>query len=115
MDVWQLKGLGVHFEEVWQRKDLRESGVDSKGFRDGLWRAHLEVWMAKDLAFSQIESKGVAGAIASDNFEDLSDFPEVWQGKGLEGEGQKFGEGALTGRTGRGTIPTDMPLLWHPR
>src|SRR5258708_4282123 len=111
LDVWQLKGLGVHFEEVWQRKDLRESGVDSKGFRDGLWRAHLEVWMAKDLAFSQIESKGVAGAIASDNFEDLSDFPEVWQAKGLEGEEKKLGDGALTGGTGRGIIPPDISVL----
>lgn len=34
---------------------------------------------------------------------------EVWQGKGLEDEKQELEEGALTGRTGRGTIPPDMP------
>jgi hypothetical protein len=111
LDVWQLKRLGAHFAEVWQRKDLRESCIDSKGFRDGLWRPHLEVWIAKDLAFLQFESKGVAGATASDNFGDLIDFPEVWQGKGLDDTGQGLGKGALTGRTGRGTIPPNMSPL----
>ncbi len=58
-----------------------------------------------------VESKGVASAIASDNVEDLSNIPEVLQAKGLKGEEQELGEGALTGRTGRGTIPPDMALL----
>lgn len=43
--------------------------------------------------------------------ENLSDFPEVWQAIGLEGEWQKLGKGVLTGGTGRETIPTDMLLL----
>ena len=58
---------------------------------------------------------------ASDDVEDSSDFPEVWQARGLTGEGQELREGALTGATGRGTIPTDMMLLlskssgkWQP-
>jgi len=33
----------------------------------------------------------------SDEVENLSDFPEVWQARGLEGAGQELGEGALTG------------------
>ena len=48
---------------------------------------------------------------ASDEVDDLSDFSEVWQAKGLVVEGQELAEGALTGGAGRGTIPTDMSLL----
>jgi hypothetical protein len=37
------------------------------------------------------------------------DCTEVWQGKGLEDERHELEEGAITGKTGRGTIPPDMP------
>ena len=111
LDLWQLKELRAHFADVWQIRDLGESEIDSKGFRDGATGVLVGVWISKELAQLVIESKGVAGVVASDNVEDLSDFPEVWQAKGLEGEGQELGEGALTGGTGRGTIPPDMPLL----
>jgi len=56
-----------------------------------------------------MESNG--GAVALDNVEDLDDLVKVWQGKGLEAGRQQLGDGALTGRAGRGTIPTDMSLL----
>ncbi len=109
--VWQLKELWAHFAEVWQIKDLRESGVDSKGFAVEDADVFLEVWILKELAGSMIESKGVVGAVASDNVADFADFPEVWQAKGLAAEGQKLGESALTGRAGSGTMPPDIPIL----
>jgi hypothetical protein len=88
LDVWQMKELWAHFADVWQIKSLGESGIDSEGFTvrvSGVW---LKVWIPKELAQLVIESKGVAGAIASDNVVDWSDFPEVWQAKRLGGEGQ---------------------------
>jgi hypothetical protein len=109
--VWQLKELSAHFAEVSQIKDLRESGVDSKGFAVEVADVFLEVWILKELAGTMVESKGVAGAVASDNVAHLGDSPEVWQAKGLEREGQKSGESALTGRAGSGTIPPDIPIL----
>jgi len=111
LDVWQGKELGAHLADVWQGKNLGKSSIDSKGFMAVLLGACLEVQIPKELAYLLIESKGVAGAFAFDNVEDWSDFPEVWQPKGLESEGQELGEGALTGRTGRGTIPPDMRIL----
>ncbi len=108
LDVWQGKELRAHFTDVWQGKSLGESGIDSKGFMAVLLEVCLEVQIPKELAYLLIESKGVAGTVAFNNAEDWSDFPEVWQPKDLEGEGQDLGEGALTGRTGRGTIPPDM-------
>jgi len=111
LDVWQLKELWAHFAEVWQIKDLGESCVDSKRFTSVNFGPCLGVWIAKELAFPTIESKGVASAQASNNVKDLANFPEVWQAKGLEGEGQQLGEGALTGRTGSGTIPPDILIL----
>ena len=69
------------------------------------------MWIPNELAQLVIKSKGVAGAAASDNVGDLNDCPEVWQAKSLKGEGQKLGEGALTGGTGRGTIPTNIRIL----
>src|SRR5712664_107198 len=60
-----------------------------------------------------IESKGVAGVFAFDNFENLSGSLEVWQTKGLEDEGNKLGDGALAGRTGKGTIPTKITPVYH--
>src|SRR5258708_10063005 len=111
LDVWQLKELWAHFAEVWQLKDLRESGVDSKGFAVEVADALLEVWILKELTGSMIESKGVAGAVVSENVADLANFPEGWQAKGFDCEGQQLGEGALTGRTGSGTIPPDIRIL----
>jgi len=111
LDVWQGKELRAHFADVWQGKSLGESGIDSKGFMAVLFGACLEVQIPKELAYLLIESKGVAGAFAFDNAEDWNDFPEVWQPKGLVGEVQELGKGALTGRTGRGTIPPDMRIL----
>ncbi len=47
--------------------------------------------------------------MASDDVEDLSDFPEVWQAKGLEGEGQELGKGVLTGEPVRGPSRLTCP------
>jgi hypothetical protein len=111
LDVWQIKELWAHFLDVWQMKDLGESGIDSKGFRVGVSRADLEVWIPKELAQLMIESKGVTDAFASDSVEELSDSPDVWQGKGLEEEERELGSGALAGGAGRGTIPPDIVTL----
>src|SRR5260370_32103066 len=83
LDVWQGKELRAHFADVWQGKNLGKSGIDSKGFMAVLLGACLEGQIPKELAYLLIESKGVAGAFAFDNVEDWSDFPEVWQPKGL--------------------------------
>jgi hypothetical protein len=53
-------------------------------------RAFLDLWQAKELQ---------------------ANFAEVWQAKGLRSEKQDLEDGALTGGTGRGTIPTDICLL----
>ncbi|HEV1995458.1 MAG TPA: hypothetical protein VGR03_14095 [Candidatus Acidoferrum sp.] len=111
LDVWQIKELWAHFSDVWQIKDLVESGIDSKGFRVGVSGADLEVWIPKKLGELLIESKGVTDALASDNVEELSDSPDVWQVKGLEEEERELGNGALAGGAGRGTIPPDMVTL----
>jgi hypothetical protein len=49
-----------------------------------------------------VESKRLADTEALNNFEDLSDFPEVWQPKSLADKENRLGDGALSGRTGRG-------------
>src|SRR5713226_2700488 len=98
LDLWQLKELRVHFADVWQIRDLGESEIDSKGFRDGATGVLVGVWISKELAQLVIESKGVAGVIASDNVADSGDFPEVWQAKGLGGKEEELGKSALTGR-----------------
>ena len=59
-----------------------------------------------------VESKRLADAGAFDDLEDLSDFPEVWQPKSLADKENRLGDGALSGRTGRGAIPTDMSALY---
>src|SRR5260370_35041056 len=83
LDVWQGKELRAHFADVWQGKSLGKSSIDSKGFMAVLLGACLEGQIPKELSTLLIESKGVAGAFAFDNVEDWSDFPEVWQPKGL--------------------------------
>jgi hypothetical protein len=102
--MWQTKGLKEgdfgsvarkeltgEFSNVWQGKDLGNSDIDSKGFAALLLGASSEVQIPKELTQSPIGSKGVAGANWPDNVEDSSDFAEVWQAKGLEGEGQELG------------------------
>ena len=111
LDVWQIKELRARFADLWQEKNLRKSSVDSKGFTARVSSEFLEVWVTKELAQPMIEYKGVAGAVGLDNLEDLSDSSEVWQAKGLEDKENRLGDGALAGRTGRGTIPTDMTPL----
>ncbi len=111
LEVWQAKELETRFADLWQGKNLRESSVDSKGFTARVSSEFLEVWIAKELVQAKIEYKGVAGALGFDNLEDLSDFLEVWQAKGLTDKENKLGEGALAGRTGRGTVPTNMSSL----
>src|SRR5260370_18896302 len=83
LGVGEGKGLGADWADVWQGKNLGKSGIDSKGFMAVLLGACLEGQIPKELAYLLIESKGVAGAFAFDNVEDWSDFPEVWQPKGL--------------------------------
>jgi len=111
LEVWQAKELEMRFADLWQGKNLRESSVDSKGFTARVSSEFLEVWIAKELVQAKIEYKGVAGALGFDNLEDSSDFLEVWQAKGLTDKENKLGEGALAGRTGRGTVPTNMSSL----
>ncbi len=109
--MWQIKELRAIFADVWQAKNLEEGGIDSKGFTVKISAAVLEVQIPKELAQLMIESKGVAEGILSDNFKDLRDCLEVWQPKGLWRIEEELGNGALAGRTGRGTIPSDMTLL----
>ena len=52
-----------------------------------------------------VESKRLADAAVLDNLDDLSDFPEVWQPKSLADKENRLGDGALSGRTGRGGHP----------
>jgi len=111
-----MDGLPQHYpppgiSDVRQIKNLVESGIDSKEFTDGVSGVLLEMQIPKELALLMIESKVVAGAVASDGVEYFCGFPELWHVKGLAGEGQELGEGALTGRASRGTIPTNIPIL----
>jgi hypothetical protein len=64
---------------------------------------------AKGLARPRTISRRVVAA--SDDVEDWGDFPEMWQAKGLRGKQEELWKCALTGRTGRGTIPPDIPAL----
>jgi hypothetical protein len=66
-----MDGLPQHdpppgVSDVWQIKNLVESGMDSKEFTDGVSGVLLEVWISKEFVALMIESKGVASAVASD-------------------------------------------------
>lgn len=82
LEVWQRKELRAHFAQVWQTKSLRERETDSKG---------------------------VAGVLEPEKIEELGDFPDAWQMKGLGEERRDLGIGAFAGGAGRRTFPLNMP------
>ena len=64
---------------------------------------------AKELAQPGMISRFLIAAC--DDLENLRDFAKVWQAKGLEAGRQELEDGALTGGTGKETIPTDILTL----
>jgi hypothetical protein len=81
--------------------DMTRQGLRSGGSANDM--------RAKELAPPRMQSRLIG--VAFEDLENLCKSLEVWQVKGLGSEEDRLGEGALTGETGRGTIPTDIHVV----